>query len=135
MFKLSMTILLGALVAGCASAPSSNISITGEVREAISVADVAIYQVPVPPGQYTEIAALSVTSPSSLSMADHATTEQLIHLLKSEAAAIGANGVILTDLNDVSFTTRKVTYDGVQSAAIDETRFQRKIKGYAVAVE
>lgn len=132
MLKLSVSILFCIFIAGCSS-PSSHV-VTGEVRSAISPSEVVIYEVP--PERYTEIAALTATSSRTKTVGGQSEIDEVMNYLKSEAASLGANGVIINFLEDEPVNINRVTtYDGNQGITRNETRFQKFAQGYAVFVE
>jgi hypothetical protein len=78
------------LLAACAT--TSHV-ITGKVRPPIDAAQVRIYSTA--PPAYEEIAVIDATSRSSFSFGDQKKMDAVIERLKKEAAALGANGVLL----------------------------------------
>ena len=94
--RLSGSIVLAALVAGCSS--SSHV-LTGTARPAISPDSVKIYHEP-PPTKYEQIATVSASSQGSLAVGSQQNTDAAIARLKEEAAKLGANGIVLKDIQD-----------------------------------
>ena len=83
------------LLAGCAT---SHVML-GKARPPISPDEVQIYDRP-PPGPYQEIARLDTSSQGSFSFTAQAKTDAVIKRLKTEAAKLGANGVLLQGIGD-----------------------------------
>lgn len=90
-------LLLVALLGACAS---SHV-LLGRARPPISPDLVQIYQQP-PTGKYEKIAMLDTSSAGSFSFTAQAKTDSVIKRLKEQAAKLGANGVILQGMGDVS---------------------------------
>jgi hypothetical protein len=76
-------------LAGCAS---SHVMI-GTARPAITPDQVKLYVTP--PPKYEEIALVDASSQSSWAIGDQAKTDKVIQRMKEEAAALGANGILL----------------------------------------
>ncbi|WP_213998259.1 hypothetical protein [Arsukibacterium sp.] len=131
MLKLAGCLLLCGVLIGC-STPSSHV-ITGEVRPATSPAEVVVYEQQ--PEQFTEIAIVSATKTRTVKAAAKADPDDIIDALKSEAAALGANGIILTSVSEEAFTDRVTSYDGVQSGARDVAKVQKTAQGLAIFTE
>ena len=91
-FSCALALLV---LSGCAS---TSRTIVGQLRPAISPASVRIYTTP--PKRYDEIAILDATSGGSLAQSSVAGTEEAIQRLKEEAAALGANGVLLLEVGE-----------------------------------
>jgi hypothetical protein len=88
--------LIGAvLLVACAS---SHVMI-GKARAPISPDEVRIYTRP-PDGPYEEIARLETSSQGSFSFTAQRKTDAVIKRLKTEAAKLGANGVLLEGIGD-----------------------------------
>lgn len=135
MNKLLASALLCLLVAGCsvASSPASHY-VTGEVRPAISPADVAVFIDEVPAG-YSQIATLSANSSNSMNMPGQSESEEVLEHLKAEAAALGANGVILVSLYDEPVTVREGSFNGTQMSSREAVRYRKKGEALAVFIE
>lgn len=108
MRKRSMLLgaMLGALV--CASTLLGGCSTTsrivvGQARPAIDPAQVRIYLKP--PAKYEEIAVIEASSRASMAFGDQAQTEKVLERLRTEAAALGANGVLLKDIGEAGGPT------------------------------
>jgi hypothetical protein len=85
------------LLAGCAT---SHVMI-GKARPPISPDEVRIYQRP-PQAPYEEIARLDASSQGSFSFTAQGKTDAVIRRLKTEAAKLGANGVLLEGIGNQS---------------------------------
>jgi hypothetical protein len=101
-------------------------------RAALSPDQVQIYDHP-PPGPYEEIARLETSSQGSFSFTAQAKTDAIIRRLKTEAAKLGANGVVLEGIADQvsgSIGTGAATggYSGGGSVGIN-AGLSRKIGG------
>ncbi|MFT4939697.1 MAG: hypothetical protein ACI88A_002742 [Paraglaciecola sp.] len=72
--------------------------IVGNKRTPIDSAEVQIYQIK--PAEYEQIAFIQVSSKNSLAFSDQAMQKVIIERLKKEAAALGANGVLLTQTEE-----------------------------------
>ncbi len=81
-------------LAGCAA--TSHV-ITGQPRDPIDPAQVTLYTTA--PPNYEEIGIVEASSRNSFSFGDQAKMDTVIERLKEEAAALGANGVILQNTN------------------------------------
>ena len=109
-FKTITVILLFTVLFGCAS--GSQI-ITGNTRTAISPSEVKIYLDP--PTQYETIGIIE--SSSDVMFSRQSTQDKVINQLKSRAAKIGANGVLLSATNSqstgtVGFYSNGIFYGG-----------------------
>ena len=91
---ITMVLLLSA---ACAT---SHVMI-GKARPPISPDEVRIYQRP-PEAPYEEIARLDASSQGSFSFTAQGKTDAVIKRLKTEAAKLGANGVLLEGIADQS---------------------------------
>src|SRR5882762_538353 len=96
----SITTVLAAAVAVLllAACATSHVML-GKARPPISPDEVRIYDRP-PPGPYQEIARLDTSSQGSFSFTAQAKTDAVIKRLKTEAAKLGANGVLLEGIGD-----------------------------------
>lgn len=81
--------LILVLLAGCAS---SHI-VTGTKRPPIPVAQVKIYSLP--PANFEEIGIIEASSKNALVLTDQDKMDAVVDRLKQEAAALGANGVLI----------------------------------------
>lgn len=82
-------------LAGCASSSSR---LLGQARPALNPAEVRIYQTP--PRKYEEIALLDATSGARFFHGSAEGEAEAIARLRTEAARVGANGILLTSLGD-----------------------------------
>jgi uncharacterized protein YbjQ (UPF0145 family) len=87
--------VIAAPLHGCAPAAPL---LTGTPRPSISPSEVKVYLQP--PTQFQEIASLSATGRSVFGSGGSKAIERVIEGLKSEAAKLGANGVILGEITD-----------------------------------
>jgi hypothetical protein len=117
--------------------------IVGKVRPAISPSQVQLYLHP-PSGKYEEIAILDTSSKHSLSFTAQGKTDAVVDRLKSEAAKLGANGILLNNVGDQavgSVGTGVVTGVGGGHASVgvgvssSDTVFQKSGNGVAIYVE
>jgi len=90
-----LCLLLGYLVGGCGA--SSHI-LVGTARSPIDPTLVKIYLSP--PAEYEPIALLDASSKHALALGDQAKTDKMVERLKVEAAAVGANGLLLQGVGD-----------------------------------
>jgi hypothetical protein len=84
------------LLWGCST--SSHV-MTGTARAPISPDSVKIYH-EAPPVKYETIATITASSKGSLAVGSQANTDAAIARLKEEAAKLGANGIVLKDIQD-----------------------------------
>ena len=84
------------LLAGCSS--SSHV-LTGTARQPISPDSVKIYNEP-PQVKYEQIATVTASSQGSFAVGAQQNTDAAIARLKQEAAKLGANGILLKDVQD-----------------------------------
>lgn len=84
------------LLAGCST--SSHV-LTGTTRPAITPDSVKIYNEP-PQVKYEQIATVTASSQGSFAVGSQQNTDAAIARLKAEAARLGANGVLLKDVQD-----------------------------------
>src|SRR5882762_1689547 len=87
--------IAGLTIAACAT---SHVMI-GQARPAISSEEVQVYTRP-PNMPYEEIARLQTSSGGSFSFTAQSKTDAVIKRLKTEAAKLGANGVLLEGIGD-----------------------------------
>lgn len=85
-----------ALLVGCAS---SHI-LVGKARPPIAPALVKIYTSP--PQKFEEIAIVEASSKNSFAVSDQGKTDVMIERLKEEAAKLGANGLLLHNVGNLS---------------------------------
>lgn len=82
------------MLTGCAS---SHVLI-GQTRPAISPAQVKIYVRP--PANYQEVAIVQASDRGAFGITDQIRMNKVISRLKKEAAALGANGILLSGVSD-----------------------------------
>jgi hypothetical protein len=93
----SLLLIIAANLAACAT---SHVMI-GQARAPISPDSVRIYTRP-PEARYEEIARLDTSSQGSFSFTAQGKTDAVIKRLRKEAAALGANGVLLEGVGERS---------------------------------
>jgi hypothetical protein len=91
-------VLLITALNGCAS---TRVALVGEPRPPISRDRVQIYLQP-PASQYVEIANLAASSRGSFVISAAGKMDKVIERLKSAAAKLGANGILLHGVGDQS---------------------------------
>lgn len=94
--SLVLSLALVAALAGCASASRVMIS---DARPAIPVEQVRVYSQP-PAGRYVEIALLDASS--GFTYGAQARNDAVIAKLRTEAASLGANGVVIQEVGEYS---------------------------------
>jgi hypothetical protein len=94
MARLSAIVLLVAVNAACAPTEF----LTGRARAPLDPADVVIY--PKEPPSFESIAVIRATSRSLIAPGGAAAIDEVLQRLKQHAAKLGANGLILDDLED-----------------------------------
>lgn len=87
-------ILVVSYLAGC----GTNVTMIGPARPAISPAAVRIYQVP--PRHFEQIAIINSSAGTTWIFPNHDSLEDALAELRSQAAALGANGVLLQEVYD-----------------------------------
>lgn len=87
--RFSTALVVALLLTGCAS---SHV-LVGQARPAIPAEEVRIYLEP--PAHYETIALLEASNRGKMNFTDQGRTNTVIWRLKEEAAALGANGVLL----------------------------------------
>jgi hypothetical protein len=92
--RLSVAILAGFLLASC----GTNVTMLGPARPAISPAAVRIYQVP--PRHFEQIAIINSSAGTTWIFPNHDSLNDAFVDLRNEAAALGANGVLLQAVYD-----------------------------------
>lgn len=103
----SVLIVLAMLaIVSCAS---SHI-LVGKQRPPINPNNVKLFTKP--PSNYEEIAIVSASSKSSWAVTDQGKMEKVVERLKSEAASLGANGVIIQGVGENSGAMVGNTYAG-----------------------
>jgi hypothetical protein len=93
--RLIFAIALLSMLAACAT---SSRTLTGSPRAPLSPTDVRVYtQVP---QSFEEIAVLGASRKSVTTAGGLRAVEKMIETMKSQAAEVGANGLLLEDLSD-----------------------------------
>lgn len=92
-------------LAGCTS--SSHV-LTGTARNPIAIEQVSVYREP--PDNFQEIAILTSSSEWSAAVTEQGRMNAVIEGLKEEAAALGANGVLLTGFGSTTETHGSSSY-------------------------
>lgn len=91
--KLSLRLIAGFAILGVVGCSSSSHVVVGRARPPISPNDVRLYLHP--PTKYEEVAILDASSKNSWAFSDQGKTDKVIERLKKQAAAFGANGILL----------------------------------------
>jgi hypothetical protein len=94
MKSLLLAVLAAFLLASC----GTNVTMLGPARPAISPAAVRIYQVP--PRHYQQIAIINSSAGTTWIFPNHDSLDEAFAELRSQAAALGANGVLLQEVYD-----------------------------------
>jgi hypothetical protein len=97
--RYSAAAVLAASIALCISACATSHVMIGKARPPISPDVVQIYTRP-PNAPYEEIARLETSSQGSFAFTAQGKTDAVIKRLKTEAAKLGANGVLLEGVGD-----------------------------------
>ncbi len=92
------SIVAAAAAAGCIS---SRVIVVGQARPAISPDQVQIYLQP-PQSRYEQIAELAASSRRSFAFTSEDQIDKVIERLKTEAAKLGANGILLHGVGNQS---------------------------------
>lgn len=93
--KFLAIVFIGLLLSGCGA--SSHI-LVGVARDPIRASEVKIYVEE--PVSYEKIAVLDASSKNSLAITDQGKMNVALDRLKEEAAKLGANGILLTSVNE-----------------------------------
>jgi hypothetical protein len=93
--RLIFAIALLSMLAGCAT---SSRTLTGSPRAPLSPTDVRVYTQA--PQSFEEIAVLDASRRSMTTAGGLRAVEKMIETMKSQAAEVGANGLLLEDLSD-----------------------------------
>src|SRR5947209_116459 len=105
------TLAAACLICGCATRPI----IVGEVRPPISPEAVRVYRVP--PRHFERIAIIDSPAGTSWIFPDRPSMELGISRLREQAAALGANGILLERGYDVSAGGLAISVGGFASSA------------------
>jgi PBP1b-binding outer membrane lipoprotein LpoB len=132
--KITALLLTTLVLSGCALKPTVESELIGQARPAVAVSEVVMLEST--PEKFEKIAVLTAMSPARLTAADPQLTDELLASLKTQAAEVGANGLILTTLHDETKLVRRTgSYDGNQGYAITENRLQRVAQAVAIYIE
>jgi hypothetical protein len=93
--RLIFTIALLSMLAGCAT---SSRTLTGSARSPLPATDVRVYTQA--PQSFEEIAVLGASRKSVTTAGGLRAVEKMIETMKSQAAELGANGLLLEDFAD-----------------------------------
>lgn len=131
---MSSILAVTLLLTGCAisNQPSLNTKITGEVKAPLSSDNVSVYNVA--PVSYAEIAKMSASTIPSLEINDARRVDEAVKLLQSEAAMLGANAIVLSNLDVETIEREYNTFNGTQGGRIKENRHIVHIHALAVYV-
>lgn len=121
---------------GCANMAQSHVLI-GTARPAISPDEVKLYLKP--PAKYEEIAMVDASSRASWAATDQGKTDKVIERLKAEAAALGANGVLIDAVGNesagsVGTATAYRTGASAYGTGISGNIFMKSGRGLAIYV-
>jgi hypothetical protein len=108
--KLS-SVLIFLIISGCTIVDGSAI-VTGEKRASISAEQVRIYRVA--PDKYEEIAIISASAGHDF-QSNSALIESTILRLKQEAAKVGANGVLLSEIDERDAPKSTINFANAQA--------------------
>ena len=92
--RIIATVLATFFVAGCAT----HVTMIGPARPPISPAAVRIYEIP--PRHYDQIAIINSSAETTWLFPDRGSLDEAIADLRTEAARVGANGVLLQAVYD-----------------------------------
>lgn len=104
-----------AVLAGCTITDGSSI-VTGIARDPIPVSQVRIYRVA--PENYEEIAMVSSSAGHDFK-SNSALIETAIQKLKEEAAKVGANGVLLSNIDERDAASTSTSYGNASAHGND----------------
>ncbi|OCW95352.1 hypothetical protein [Alishewanella sp. HH-ZS] len=132
--KITALLLLTLFLGGCALKPTLESELIGQARPAIAPSEVVLVERL--PEKFDRIAVLTAMSPPRLSATDPKLTDELLASLKTQAAEVGANGLILTTLHDETKPVRRTgSLDGNQGFAITENQIQRVAQAVAIYID
>ena len=123
---------------GCASSSV----VVGKVRPPLNVSQVKVYLHP--PKKYEEVALVEASSKAAFAIGSQAKTNVVIERLKEEAAKIGANGILLSNMGEKATGSVGTAYgnassNGTQTNAnaygVSHAVFQKTGSGLAIFVE
>lgn len=99
MRRLSGWLAIASFVGLTACATTSHV-ITGQTRPALTPAQVKLYDKP--PAKYEEIGIVEASSKYSFTWSQQGMTDKAIERLKTEAAKLGADGILLRGIGNAS---------------------------------
>ena len=109
------SMLILSLMIGCTIVDGTSI-VTGIKRSPISVDDVRIYRIA--PESYEEIAIVSASAGHDFKN-NSALIDSAIQRLKEEAAKVGANGVLLSEIDERDAPSSTTSYGNVRASGND----------------
>lgn len=104
---MRVIVILAAMLAVAACSSGGQV-IVGEQRPAIHPNEVQVYTSTNPPEQYEEIAILTNEDAGGWVQTQQNKTNRLITKLKAQAAELGANGIILTNISNRTETSHDI---------------------------
>lgn len=128
-FSKLTSILLFVLATGCTIVDGSSI-VTGEKRASIPIEQVQIYRIA--PEKYEEVALVSASAGHDFK-SNSALLESTILRLKQEAAQLGANGIILSQVKERD--TPKTTINLGSAQATNSTGSSTYVNSNIVSVD
>lgn len=133
-FARAALICMISIESGCAS--SSHVVI-GQIRSPIDVSQVKIYADP--PMKYEKIALIEGSSKNSFAVSDQGKSDKALLNMKKEAALLGANGVLIQEVGDIStgmVGTNAIAGSGAygSSVGIYGAAMHKSAKGIAIYV-
>lgn len=132
--KKLLTLAVALFLTGCASSSV----IVGKVRPPITIAQVKIYLHP--PKKYEEVAIIESSSEAGFAITSQGKTNVVIERLKEEAAKIGANGILLSDMGEkatasIGTASAKIRNNRSNAYGISQSIFEKIGSGLAIFVE
>ena len=97
----SLGVIAAGVIAALAGCAASHMALVGRARSPISPDQVRIYLQP-PDAEYEQIANLSASSRGSFAITSAGKMDKVIERLKIEAARVGANGILLHGVGDLT---------------------------------
>jgi len=110
-----LLLMIFSILVGCTIVDGGSI-ITGMERGPISPDEVRIYRIA--PDEYEEIAIVSASAGHDFKK-DSALMESAIQRLKEEAAKVGANGVLLSNIDERDASSTTTTYGSASASGSD----------------
>ena len=136
--KKLLTLGMVLFLTGCASSSV----IVGKVRPPLDVSQVKIYLHP--PKKYEEVAIIEASSKNNMAVTSQGKTNVVIDRLKDEAAKIGANGILLSNMGEQAtgsigtgygVSSRSGTQANTNAYGISSSIFHKTGSGLAIFVE